>query len=44
MNIMNVKNINGLESEIWISYSRINESGNNFMDNLYNYGLLMFDN
>jgi hypothetical protein len=41
---MGVKNINVLIGENWISYSRINGSGNDFMDKLYDHVLLMFGN
>jgi hypothetical protein len=40
--IIGAKNINVLIVENWISYFKSNESGNDFMDNLYDHGLPMF--
>ncbi len=42
--ITSAKNINVLIGENQISYSRINGSENDFMDNLYDHVLLMFGN
>jgi hypothetical protein len=41
---MGARNINVLTGENLISYSRINGSENDFMDNLYDHVLLMFGN
>jgi len=43
--IMGVENVNVLVGENQISYIRSTESGNDFtLDNLYDYGLLIFGN
>jgi hypothetical protein len=41
--IMGVKKINVLVGDNSISYSKINGNGNDFMDNLYEDRLSMFD-
>ncbi len=41
---MDVKNINVIVCEKEILYSKINGSGNDFMNNLYDHGLVMFSN
>jgi hypothetical protein len=41
---MGARNIKVLVSENKIKYSKINGNGNNFMNNLYDHVLLMFDN
>jgi hypothetical protein len=42
--IINLVNINILVDENQISYSKISGSEKDFMDNLYNLGLSMYDN
>ncbi len=41
---MDVKIINVIVCEKEILYSKINGSGNDFMNNLYDHGLVMFSN
>jgi hypothetical protein len=41
---MDVKNINVIICEKEILYSKIDGSGNDFMNNFYGHGLVMFSN